>query len=154
MSSKIPRCVSEGNKVARKIRKNRDFGPCSVTFMQGSRTLRMNSGRRKALRVIPRGKQWLTVYRAHQVLDAKMEISQNLWIRLTPEQFSILLQANGYPEMHSLCRFYSLSEFHIGGKVRACTRKRRFSRIFEFCRKCSGNINEASRAHRDARECF
>ena len=27
-----------------------------------------NLGRRKALRVIPRGKQWLTVYRAHQVV--------------------------------------------------------------------------------------
>ena len=30
--------------------------------------VREQSSRRKALRVIPRGKQWLTVYRAHQVL--------------------------------------------------------------------------------------
>ena len=45
---------------------------------------------RKALRVIPRGKQWLTVYRAHQVLITKIKISQNLCVRFTPGQFSDL----------------------------------------------------------------
>ena len=33
-------------------------------------------GGRKALRVTPRGKQWLTVYRAHQVLKNKGEANR------------------------------------------------------------------------------
>ena len=73
--------------------------------------------RRKALRVIPRGKHRLTVYRAHQVtrraflalrvirlhrefrlkvgvkksgiLIRKMKISLDLCVRLAPDQFSV-----------------------------------------------------------------
>ena len=46
---------------------------------------------RKALRVIPRGKQWLTVYRAHQV--------------------------RSYPEMVSFCLSMRCSQKSDGGKI-------------------------------------
>ena len=67
ISGKVRRCVSEGIRLAIKIRKiaiSRRDGFANARVREKKRKI---SGRRKALRVTPRGKQWLTVYRAHQV---------------------------------------------------------------------------------------
>ena len=78
-------CVLKGSRFARKLLENSDFSLRRVTVNAMQRTI---SGRRKALRVIPRGKRWLTVYRAHQVV-AKMlgGFSENYFTKMTRKAF-------------------------------------------------------------------
>ena len=51
------------------------------------------------------------------ILTRKIVIAQNLWIQLTPDQFSLLDEVKTYPEMHPLCRIYSLGESSDGAKI-------------------------------------
>ena len=109
---RVPVSVQEwffdGKKVREKSWKFRDFVEiCWFLVFSAMNEIRVSDwssciasvSRRKALRVIPRGKQWLTVYRAHQVDSKgvvkkwckwirKMRISQNSWVRLTSDHFS------------------------------------------------------------------
>ena len=79
----------EGESICKRIVEKCDFSSRRVPPMQWFVCKRKISGRKKALRVIPRGKQWLTVYRAHQVLGGfskkyftKMVISRDAVERL------------------------------------------------------------------------
>ena len=72
-----------------------------------------------ALRVIPKQRKlsWKRGVKKSGILVRKMEISQDLWIRLGPELFSGLGQVKTYPEMHSLVDFYFLREIPIAAKI-------------------------------------
>ena len=76
----------------------------------------------------------------------KVKISQNLWIRFTREQFSCLPEVISYPEMHSLCRFYSLSEFPCGGQIFYDTENDRTHQFPKICLRIVGSFREACRS--------
>ena len=72
----------------------------------------------------------------------KMKIAQNLWIRLTPEQFSHLPQVISYPGMHSLCLSMRFRKSCTQESVFFMTPKNRdFHEISSFLESC----REASR---------
>ena len=82
-----------------------------------------------ALRVIQRqGKsRWRRLVKKWCKWIRKMKISQNLWIQLTPEQFSRLDQVTSYPGMQLVCLSMRFREIPTGGCVRSCLGKSRFS---------------------------
>ena len=67
----IQECLDGGMKVARKFGKIEIFWLAWFAHAGVFRICKRFARKRKALRVIPRGKQWLTVYRAHQVPESK-----------------------------------------------------------------------------------
>ena len=102
-----------------------------------------------ALRVIPKQRKlsWKRAVKKSGILVRKMEISQNLWIRLGPEQFSGLGQVKTYPEMYSLVHFYSLGKRTTAGKIFAwptksqkITKNQIFRKVFGIRRGGSGMV--------------
>ena len=78
----------------------------------------------------------------------KMNITQNLWIRLTPDQFSGLPEVETYPEMDSLCLSMRFRKSCSQGKVFFCNPEKskiwQKSKFFKMQQKTSKQLLEAS----------
>jgi len=111
----------------------------SGTSCRERRRVRDISG--KALRVIPRGKQRLTVYRAHQVWfsDIKMKISHNPWIRFAWEQF-FQFRLRVIQKWYHCVRLCAVAKYMMAQRFFMTPNKIKIFRIYRVSRKSSGSV--------------